>query len=44
MQIQQALTEKYDQLSKQPAIEGAVFEASMPVGPVDEATGVVSLD
>lgn len=44
MQIQQVLTEKYDQLSKQPAIEEPVFEASMPVGPVDEATGVVSLD
>lgn len=44
MQIQQALTAKYEQLAKQPACVETVLEASMPVDSIDQATKVVELD
>lgn len=44
MQIQQALTAKYEQLAKQPACAETVLEASMPVDSIDQATKVVELD
>ncbi len=44
MQIQQALTDKYNQMAQEPACEQTVFEASIPVGPADPSAGVVELD
>ena len=44
VQIQQALTAKYEQLAKQPACAETVLEASMPVDSIDQATKVVELD
>lgn len=44
LQIQEALTAKYNQLSQQPAIEETILDASAPVAPFAQSDREVELD